>query len=318
MANCAGWLYLGEDKDRCIGHLVFYICGALCQGKAVDGSFEWQKTVFASVDMDPLLYIGSCRICGFLSSIVPKVASGTVNGEPVTVHHLMRSFWRWGSAGQLNFQNKDAIINTGSCLEVAVVLSICNAASKCQLQECSVVHFLEKFMEELEVRDFPCVELGSVKSLQQIVVPRMIFPCDTIPLYLARFAGCVRRVPNKDEYHVVMTGLNDSIIRFEAKDRNTFSNAELLFAGEKLFVNETDFLGVLVVRQCCDYWKLGPGRNENINIARLMTYFASSNIKKIKHMVFVSNEGACRRLELTSSEDTDRCLLVIQTNVTNF
>jgi hypothetical protein len=144
----------------------------------------------------------------------------------------------------------------------------------------------------------------------------MIFPCDKIPVYLARFAGCVRRVPDKDEYDVVMTGLNTSIIRFEAKDRNKFSNAELLFAGEKLFVNESDFLGVLVVRQCCDFWKMG--RSGNINIARLMKYFANSNIKNIKHMVFVSNDGACRRLELPSTEDADRCLLVIQTNVTNF
>jgi hypothetical protein len=316
LEDCSGWLYLGEDKDRCIGHLVFYIRGALRTGKAVDGSFEWQKTVFASVDMDPLLYIGSCRICGFLSSIVPKGASGTVNGEPIAVYHLMRSFWRWGSAGQLNFQNQDAIINTGSCLEVAVALSICNAASRCQSQQSSVVQFLEKFMEELGIIDFPIAELGVVKLLMQSVVPRMMFPCDKVPAYLARYAGCVRRVPNKDKYDVVMTGLNAFRIRFEAKDRKKFSTTKLLFAGEKLFVDEADFLGVLVVRQCCDYWK--KGGSENSNIARLITYFAGSNIKKIKHIVFVSNDSACRRLELPVQVDSDRCLLVIQTNVTRF
>jgi hypothetical protein len=46
--------------------------------------------------------------------------------------------------------------------------------------------------------------------------------------------------------------------------RETFSSRKLLFAAEKLFVDETDFLGDLVVRNCCDYWKGGPGENSNI------------------------------------------------------
>jgi hypothetical protein len=314
--QCAGWLYLAPDNDRCIGNSVFYVPGALDDCHACDGSFEWQRTIFAPVELDPLLYIGSCRISGILSATLMVELSETVYGSPITVHRLLPSLWRRSSAGLINYQNQNAMTNTGSCLEVATAMSICNAASKCMRQKNSVAGFLEKFMEELGVSDFSESIFKEIKPLNRLIVPRMLFPCAKIPDFLAEYAGCVLRVPNQDQFDVLMTCLDSSCIRFEAKDRDEFSNHKLFIAGEKLFHAETDFLGVLVVRKCCDYWK-GNG-NENSNIKRLLCFFEASNQKNIRHIIFVRHDGICRRLELAKAKESGRCLLVIETKVTEF
>jgi hypothetical protein len=314
LRSCAGWLYLADNINRSLGNSLYYVAGDGDKLVIKNRIFSWQKTVFAPPDFDPLLYIGSCRKSGFLS-LTELTGTGKGQGvaRPLTVSRVLPAFWNSNSAGSLNFQNESAICNSGSKLEVGLALSICNAASVQAGRSCKVIPFIHELMKQLGTK---CPSLdGCLQGLQAIEIPRMLFPYpDKLPTFLEGYVGCIQRMRNKDRCDLVIIGVGQTCIRAEAKDRDALSGDDLITAGEKLFQETNELLGILVVRNCCDYWK--GGTNSNIN--RIRAYMSlSRNVKKIKRIIFV-RDGCSRVVTFTCGRSSLRTLLVIQTNLTQF
>jgi hypothetical protein len=172
--------------------------------------------------------------------------------------------------------------------------------------------FLQELLKQLGMQSCPSLA-EHLLGLDDIKVPRMLFPYDKLPPFLKGYAGCIKRMRNMDKCDLLIACLDEKYIRVEAKDRDKLTGDELITAAEKLFKHQKEWLGILVVRNCCDYWKEG----QNANITRLCAYLkVSKNVKKIKQILFVRD--GCFRHQTFDIVGSERTLLVIQTNLTDF
>ena len=262
LEDCAGWLYFAEDLDCSLGRSLYYSRGAR-RDNVVSRLFSWQTTVFPSVDQDILLYLSACRSSGYLSvihGVAHRVSPAHVLYNCLKAHQVVAPMWRSHSAGMVNFQNPNAVVNPGSCLEVALVLSVFNAASVSGTILVGIIDFLEEFVSQLGITltDGRTVKdmMGNDIAFQGVFIPRCLVPGNTLPEGISDFVGVLTRMNNNDEFDVILKNVQGSYrcISFEAKDRDAFSTKDMVKVAYKLLWAGSQF-GVLVLRGCCNYWE---------------------------------------------------------------
>ena len=255
--DCGGCLYLALPKSRAAGNSLLFFRG---RSKPEDGVgfASWQTTSFATPQNDLLLYLMACRKQGYLTTFRPAASFRT--------YEVLLSCWRSNSAGLINFQNPSAVGNSGSLLEVLLAAGVKNAAARKAEGgiDCSAVKFLAGLMSELglgSVSETPD-EIEEDATLNEIHVPRIIVPaqesqCQQFAAHgLGSILGIAEGKQNKDDFDLLVKGIDSakgSSIRLEAKDRGSFNTGELASSAAKLFRNGNR-VGIIVVRNCCQYW----------------------------------------------------------------
>ena len=89
MQDCGGWLYIADPVNRALGHSALYREGPVVDC-LLDGSRDWQTTVFPSVNEDPLLYLACCRLGGYFSAFSKEGHSMML----LKSHQVVDGFWK--------------------------------------------------------------------------------------------------------------------------------------------------------------------------------------------------------------------------------
>ena len=176
-----------------------------------------------------------CNGSGYLSvihGVAHRVSPAHVLYNCLKAHQVVAPMWRSHSAGMVNFQNPNAVVNPGSCLEVALVLSVFNAASVSGTILVGIIDFLEEFVSQLGITltDGRTVKdmMGNDIAFQGVFIPRCLVPGNTLPEGISDFVGVLTRMNNNDEFDVILKNVQGSYrcISFEAKDRDAFSTKD--------------------------------------------------------------------------------------------
>ena len=313
-AEIGGWLFLAPQRARGLGSSLFFVAGPFVQAfRVVDvpsqGSILWQKTVFPRPNFDCLLYLAAARPKGYFSTNFVEYRS----------YDVVKALWSSNSAGLVNFQNPCAVINTGSLMEVLVAVAIPNAAA-CATWSSEDGHKRSHFL--FFICQF-CSELGlpgpnilsqlrkyNKDLLNEIMIPRIVLPGESILHLLSRTVASLSRMPNYDKFDLLLQ-IPDSAagvikVRFEAKLRENFSTPETALAGGKL-VNDEVKVGVLVLSNCCQFW--GEKRHNEKKRADLKKCILSSRNGRIGTVFLINCEGA---VAIESIDSKDGMLFVIQ------
>ena len=287
LKDCAGWLYLSEPSDCCLGRSLVYVNDSLKIGTYLPSvNFRWQTTVFAPVNRDILLYLGVCRAQGFFNCDAPNVS-------PFRTCEVVSACWKSNAAGSVNFQNPDAENNPGTKLEVMVTAAICNAAASLG-KASSFANFLVQLGSELgvQIKDSATESLLGDSALR-FLVPRYLFPGENESCDFGSLVGYVKRMKNKDQFNIKMTlPDNKNVVRVEVKDQRSFSNKDLWIVASKLFSSEKQMIGVLIVRECCNYWGTDVGNiRPSKNKERVSDFLRQLKGEKVGKVYFVKSDG---------------------------
>ena len=146
--------------------------------------------------------------------------------------------------------------------------------------------------------------------LNEIMIPRIVLPGESILHLLSRTVASLSRMPNYDKFDLLLQ-IPDSAagvikVRFEAKLRENFSTPETALAGGKL-VNDEVKVGVLVLSNCCQFW--GEKRHNEKKRADLKKCILSSRNGRIGTVFLINCEGA---VAIESIDSKDGMLFVIQ------
>ena len=288
LKDCAGWLYLSEPTARCLGRSLAYVNDSLKTGTylpTASVNFRWQTTVFAPVNKDILLYLGVCRAHGFFNCDAPNLS-------PFRTFEVVSACWKSNAAGSVNFQNPDAENNPGTKLEVMVTAAICNAAAS--LGKASrFANFLVQLAAELGVQleDSDAESLLSDSALR-FLVPRYLFPGENESCDIGSLVGYVKRKKNKDQFDIKMTLPDKNVVCVEVKDQRSYSNKDLWIVANKLFSSEKQKIGILIVRECCNYWGTDVGNiRPSKNKERASDFLRQLKGEKVGIVYFVKSDG---------------------------
>ena len=286
LKDCAGWLYLSEPSDRCLGRSLAYVNDSLKSGMYLpSANFRWQTTVFAPVNRDLLLYLGVCRAHGFFDCNAPSVS-------PFHTCEVVSACWKSNAAGSVNFQNPDAENNPGTKLEVMVTAAICNAAAS-RGKARNFAKFLVQLALELGVQLEKSGLAGFFQdSALHFLVPRYLFPGANVSCDTGSLVGYVKRMKNNDQFDIKITLPENKKVRVEVKDRRSFSNKDLWTVASKLFSSEGENIGVLIVRECCNYWGTDEGNNRpSRNRERFSTFLRQLKGENVGMVYFLKSDG---------------------------
>lgn len=120
----------------------------------------------------------------------------------------------------------------------------------------------------------------------------------------------VKRMKNEDQFDVQMTLPGPTAcppICIEVKGRRSFSNNDLWIVASKLFSSSDRMIGILVVRNCCDYW--GQSKRSETNRSKLSCLLSLLKTEPIGIVYFIRMDGT---LETLKSGKGKRRLIVIQ------
>ena len=171
--------------------------------------------------------------------------------------------WRSNSAGLINFHNPTAVTNSGCLLEVLLTAAVKNAAAKAVGNiYCTGVDFILQLMDELGLLDRGHSQSFKRDSaLSGIRVPQMLLLTQEKNGHqfasMKDILGVAERQRDSDEFDLLVKGVGSAVgdsIRLEAKDRADLHNGEMAKAASKLFL-DGNRVGVIVVRNCCQYWR---------------------------------------------------------------
>lgn len=304
--DCGGWLYLTLPRFCLLGNnLMFY------RGKRhdlqVDGYNFWQATRFAPADKDLLLYLISYRENGYLQALYPP--------ETFRAYEVVLPFWRSNSAGSVNFQNPNAVTSSGALLEVLLSVAVKNAGARALSDDglrCKGPNFIRNLMLELGVPEPTSISiLTTDRTISKVQLPKMLFLTQTDQFkkigFMANILGMVERQKNSDEFDLLVKGVDDSSIRLEAKDRATFNNGEMAQAAYKL-LKDSNEIGVIVVRNCCEYW--GKMQRNQSNRSKLRDLLQLINGLGIVY--FISEKGQFQKLIVATGPSDKKRLIVIR------
>ena len=309
LQNCAGWLYFSQPEDRCLGRSLVYVSGCLQRTAYLPSvKHQWQTTLFAPVRQDILLYLGTCRVGGFFDSGAPSVS-------PFLTCKVVSACWKSNAAGSVNFQNPDAENNPGTKLEVTVTAAVCNAAAS-RGKGRDFAGFLFQFAKELGVNFSSESETEIPIQLQQdkafdFCVPRYLFPGEGGFCQTGSLIGFVRRMRNGDQFDVQMTLPDQAdFVSMEVNVRHSFSNKDLWIVCSKLFSSRNQKIGIVIVRNSCDYWGLDVASvRPTTNKTRLYNFLKHIQGEKVGQIYFIRSDGA---LETKALGDGARRLILIQ------
>jgi hypothetical protein len=291
--DCGGWLYISPTEWRGLGNQLKY------ENARWPFPMNWQVTVFQSVSMDILLYLSCCLEHGYFS--IEGTEGNQAEGVIIyTAYDVVAALWKRNSFGYSNVQNDVAPINTGSFLEVLTVLSIINAGAVSDLDSIQLPHYLCELVRQLGVNPCQCHAsslLLNDSALSGLYVPRLLFPGDESLRLPFTGYGTVHRAVNRDQYDVLLagvTGRNDfgisvQFIRCEAKFRERFYMKQVIEAACKVVQCEGD-IGVIVVKQCCQFW-YEDGARTRIVRANLLNLTAGLRPGHVGRVYLVSLRG---------------------------
>ena len=138
----------------------------------------------------------------------------------------------------------------------------CNAAGKHSEDRMPFPEFLVGLAAQLGIPGIDqtfCMLLKDDSKLNQLSVPRYIFPGESTPSGLSGRIGLITRKPNVDEFDLEISGIQGpgkskrNNLRIEAKQRLKLSNHEFSNAASKLVLEPSD-VGILVSKSSCGYW----------------------------------------------------------------
>ena len=299
LVDCAGWLYLATAADRCLGKSLFYVNERLIQNTRrsadVSVNFAWQKTVFAPVKSDILLYLGTCRDGGFFDP--------ACSISPFPTHQVVSSCWKSNVAGSVNFQNPHAENNPGTKLEVTVTAAVCNAAAV-KGSKGFFSDYLFCLALELGVKaNLDVLSKFQMDDSFKFTVPRFLLPGTKLNCDMSNLIGLVTRMKNEDEFDVLLSWPCQESVRVEVKDRRKVGNGDFWTVATKLFSSRTR-IGLLIVHQCCNYWgkaKKGGKDNAQINRNKVQRFLENLSGEKLGMVYFLKADGTLETLLLGNS-----------------
>ncbi len=299
LSDCGGWLYVSSDKERVFKNSLFFLPGRLAIPSElynVKKLHLWQATIFPKVNSDILVYLASCRQGGYFSVLNAK---DSIEYQ-FNACEVMKRLWCSNSAGMVSFQNPSAIINSGSFLEVLLAAAVFNAATTFPGSSGSLPKFFIAFLKQLGivVTDY-CADTISKSfcddpSLNEVMVPRCLFPGEQLPGDFTGLIGLVQRKRNMDKYDLEVKHLfradgeplTINFLRLKAKSVLNTGNAKVAKVARKI-VRQHGELGVLVLLNCCDYWNTHTNTLE----LSLLLKDASAAPCHVGKIYFVSDKG---------------------------
>jgi hypothetical protein len=205
-------------------------------------------------------------------------------------------------------------LNTGSLMEVLVASAVPNAAAAADSAvQLNLSSYICKLCEELGTS---ALALGILLDrdylqLKEILIPRIILPCQRILPILTGAVGCVSRQPNINRFDLLLqipsaVGEKETKIRIEAKMMEKFSVPEIALAARMLVFKDCK-VGVLVLSHCCQFW--GQNRHNTRKRADLKKCLSAALGNSIGVVFLLKFDGT---LEIVKFDERSGYLFIIQ------
>ena len=254
---CGGWLKLCPSSWRSRGKALYF--GQKAPADITLGDLDWQISVFPPFERDVLVYLASCWRDGYfavyrrdfddVSQFSPEAGPKCV----FTASEVVSTFWEENVMGGLNFQNIQSPVNTGSYVEVLVVLAVMNAAAVSRSATSDFLSFFFNFLKQLGSK---CLALSTVmvqdKAFDGLRVPRFVFPGAKCNVDLIDGVGILRRTKKEEKIDAALygirgeNGLKISVdkIHLESKQRKRMDSKKVLEVIPKLLKGKGD-IGIM-------------------------------------------------------------------------
>ena len=301
--DCGSWLRIADNPSLGVGLQLFY------EPAPDQVSYGWQTTVFPKAASDPLLYLGCCFPQGYFASpmsLAPEVS--------YPAYRIAQVLWSHNAIGNLNFQNLEALTNSGAFLEVATSLAIINAAAVSPVVSENLSQFLLNFLQQMciDTTEITKVGLQSEPAFLGYKVPKFIFPATdrSVPNLPKELFGMLHRTANGEKIDIFIKypfgsnslDVQEDEIHFECKYWEKAGLIDDMCEIARKLIRKRGAIAVSVHRKCHDYW----GNRMKDNFEKLTRKLQDSEVGK---MICIKEDGAISTCVVSSKPGT---LVVVQ------